>query len=517
MTDVLEAPPVVSPELEHEVHEVTLENLRTVSRGRSLGLGVAVIVMAAIELLGFGVASKQAIESTIRLDFAPANNVPALSTALQVVLLLAGVACIVGGILVIARWRLKGVGGLVIALGAILALWPIALWVNVNSASGTLKTVTLPVAGTAYLIGACTLVAGILLVVFRYDRAAFPIFFVAISVFILVFLVWMARGSNVLMNNGSFVPPLSLTTILASTFLGATPLIYGSLSGVLCERSGVVNIAIEGQFMFGAMAAVMVANVIGGSAVGLATATLVAAVIGAMLGAVLAYMALHFGANQIIVGVVIVAFCTAMVQYIMDQVLDVHLSLNQSVQAPLLAVPFFSRIPVIGPALFDQNFLVYLAIILVAVINFGLFRTRWGLRTRSVGEHPKASETVGISVLRTRYTAVILGGFVAGIGGAVFTIGQGIQMSVGLTNGEGFIALAIMIFGRWRPWGAFAATMLFGFTIAVGAQLNLYGNQVVVPGQFISALPYIITIAAVAGLVGRVRPPAADGIPYVRE
>jgi simple sugar transport system permease protein len=516
MTDVLVAPPVA---VERETHEVvTLANLRTISRGRSLGLGVAVIVFAAIELLGFGVASKQAIESTIHLDYAPANNVPALSAAMHVVVLLSGLACIVGGIVVIARWRRKAIGGLAIALGLVLALWPVALWLDVNNhVTESLKTVTLPVAGMAYVIGACTLVAGVLLVVFRFDKAAFPIFFVAISLFILALLIWMARGSNVLMNNGTFVPPLSITTILASTFLGATPLIYGSLSGVLCERSGVVNIAIEGQFMFGALAAVMVANVIGPSAGGLATATLVAAVVGAVLGAVLAYMALHFGANQIIVGVVIVAFCTAMVQYLSDQVLNAHQSLNQGVQAPPLAIPFFSRIPVIGPALFDQNFLVYLAIVLVAVVNFGLFRTRWGLRTRSVGEHPKASETVGISVIRTRYVAVILGGFVAGIGGAVFTIGNGIQMSPGLTNGEGFIALAIMIFGRWRPWGAFAATMLFGFTIAIGAQLNLYGNQLVIPGQLISALPYIITIAAVAGLVGRVRPPAADGIPYARE
>jgi simple sugar transport system permease protein len=160
---------------------------------------------------------------------------------------------------------------------------------------------------------------------------------------------------------------------------------------------------------------------------------------------------------------------------------------------------------------------VYLAFILVALVNVILFRTRWGLRIRSVGEKPKASETVGLNVARIRFITVVLGGAIAGIGGATFTIGLGSPMIVGITGGQGFIALAIMIFGRWRPWGAFMATLLFGFSIALGSQYGLYTSQFGVPNQLITALPYLITIAAVAGLVGRVRPPAADGIPYSRE
>jgi general nucleoside transport system permease protein len=349
-------------------------------------------------------------------------------------------------------------------------------------------------------------------VVSRPSRPAYPIFFSATALFILAFLVWIARGSNV-----GTVPPLELTGILGLSFISATPLIYGSLSGVMCERAGVVNIAIEGQFMFGAMSGAIVASVIGGTTLGLVAGTAVAGAFGALLGCALAYMALHFRANQIIVGVVIVAFCTAMVQFMMDQVLNNKQSLNTGVGALPIAIPGLSKIPFFGPIFFDQTYFVYLAVVLVALVNFVLFRTRIGLRVRAVGEKPKAAETVGLSVVRIRYGMVILGGFVAGIGGAVFTIGSGIPMGVGITGGEGFIALAIMIFGRWRPWRAFAATMLFGFTIAIGSQMQVYLNQLVIPTELIYALPYIVTIAAVAGLVGKVRPPASDGIPYFRE
>jgi general nucleoside transport system permease protein len=324
--------------------------------------------------------------------------------------------------------------------------------------------------------------------------------------------VWMARGSN-----EGIVPALTLTSILWVSFISATPLIYGSLAGTMCERSGVVNIAIEGQFMFGAMSAAIVTSVIGGTSMGFFAGTAVAAVIGGLLGCLLAYMALHFRANQIIVGVVIVAFCTAMVQFMMSQVLDSKQSLNTGVGTLPIAIPGLSKIPFFGPILFDQTYFVYLAVVLVAIVNVVLFRTRAGLRVRSVGEKPRAAETVGLSVVRIRYGMVILGGCVAGIGGAVFTIGDGIPMGVGITGGQGFIALAIMIFGRWRPWSAMMAAMLFGFSIAIGSQVELYLNQLVVPPELISALPYLITIAVVAGLVGQVRPPAADGIPYSRE
>ena len=245
-------------------------------------------------------------------------------------------------------------------------------------------------------------------------------------------------------------------------------------------------------------------------------ALLLAGLFGALFGWVLAVMALRYQANQVIVGVVIVAFCTAMSQFLMTQVLDVHQNLNGSFGLPVWSVPVLSKIPVLGPVLFDQNVLVFFAFAVVIISSFVLFRTRWGLRVRSVGEKPIASETVGIDVIRMRYSAVIIGGFVAGIGGAGFTLGPGSSFNYGMTSGYGYIALAIMIFGRWRPYGALMASLLFGFTIALSANLNLYLGQLVIPQQFISALPYVITILVVSGVVGRIRPPAADGVPFQR-
>jgi simple sugar transport system permease protein len=431
---------------------------------------------------------------------------------MRIVVAIIGALCVAGGVVLLVRRKLKAVAVLLLVVGALLLGWVAALLANLNGSDGMLKTLTVPVAGTAFLFGAITVTGGVLLIIFRYSKAAFPIFFTAVALFLLSFLIWVSRGSNV-----GTVPALELTGILGLAFISATPLIYGSLSGVLCERSGVVNIAVEGMFMLGAMGGAMVASVIGHTTLGLVSGTIAAAVLGGLLGTVLAYMALHFRADQIIVGVVIVAFCTGLTQFMMSQVLDSKQWLNKGYGAFPLAIPGLSKIPFFGPILFDQTYFVYLAVILVALANYGLFRTRWGLRVRSVGEKPRASETVGLNVLRIKYRTVILGGVIAGIGGAVFTIGQGIPFEYGITNGEGFIALAIMIFGRWRPWGALSATMLFGFTIAIGSQLNLYSSQLGVPTELISALPYIITIAAVAGLVGRIRPPAADGIPYSRE
>ncbi len=512
MTAVLAPPMGPRPAAEEGI--VTLENLRAVSRSRSLGLGIASIVFALLCIVGFGLRTPSGLESTI--DFgstSSAPSVPSLSSAMQVVVGVLGAGLLIVGIVLLARRRRRKVLGVsAMVAGALLVAWPVALACGVNSSDGTMKTLTVPVAASAYLLGGIALVLGILLVAFRFSRGAYGILYISIACFVLEFLIWIARGSN----TGAVVP-LALSSVLAASFFSATPLMYGSLSGVMCERSGVVNIAIEGMFMFGAMSAAMVTSIVGNSTEGFVAGTVVAGALGGILGVVLAYMALHFRANQIIVGVVIVAFCTAMVQFMMSQVLDTYQSLNQGYGTLPIAIPGLSRIPIIGPILFDQSYFVYLAIALVALVNFVLFRTKFGLRVRSVGEKPKASETVGLNVLRIRYVWVVLGGVVAGIGGAVFTIGEGIPMGVGITGGEGFIALAIMIFGRWRPWGAFWGTMLFGFTIALGSQLQLYLAQLVIPTELISALPYIITIAAVAGLVGRVRPPASDGIPYSRE
>ncbi len=495
---------------------VTLENLRRITRERALGYGLTLILIGVLEVLWFG-GTRSALKTTIEFGYNSSTTMPAINSALRVIPLLIGLLLLAPVVARSARRYVperigytKSVRNFSLIVGSYLVIWPIALWLGVNS-GGALRTMTIPVSVTGYVVGTLSIVAGALLAWKRFDRGAAALLYVGLMVFMLGFLVWVARGSNV---SGLH---LQLTGILAAAVGAATFLIFGSLSGTLCERSGVVNIAIEGQFMMGAISSVMVVSAMNGSGISKLLGVLVAGVLGALLGWVLAVMALRYQANQIIVGIVIVAFCTALTQFIMFQVLTTHENLNGAFPLPVWAIPFFSHIPIVGPILFDQNVLVYVAILGVIIANIALFRTRWGLRVRSVGEKPIASETVGVSVSRMRYGAVILGGFVAGLGGAAFTIGPGTNFTFGMTNGYGYIALAIMIFGRWRPYGALMASLLFGFTIALSANLNIYLDQLVIPQQFISMLPYLITIAAVAGLVGRIRPPAADGVPFSRE
>jgi len=320
-----------------------------------------------------------------------------------------------------------------------------------------------------------------------------------VIVFLWSFLAWAARGNS-----------LNFVELLAGTLISTTPLVFGSLSGVMCERSGVINIAIEGQFLAGAFLGAMIGSWTGNLWLGM----LCGALAGGLFGAMLAFLALRYAADQIIVGVVIVAFCTGLTNFLTLQVLTPYQStLNSPNTFSPWAIPLLSKLPILGPVLFDQNIFVYLAAVLVVVVHVGLFKTTWGLRVRSVGEYPGAAETVGLRVIRTRYSNVILGGVIAGIGGASFTIGSVGEFSSQMTAGLGYVALAAMIFGRWRPFGALGAAMLFGFAVSLQSFLQVL--NVGIPSQFLSMAPYVITIAVVSGLVGRVRPPAADGKPYV--
>jgi general nucleoside transport system permease protein len=330
-------------------------------------------------------------------------------------------------------------------------------------------------------------------------RGNYAIFGVGVVVFVWAFLVWAARGGQ-----------LDFVQLLAGTLVSATPLVYGALSGVMCERSGVVNIAIEGQFLAGAFLAAM----IGSATHSLWLGVLAGAGTGALFGALLAFLTLRYGADQIIVGVVIVAFATGLTNYLTAQVLTPYqATLNSPNTFDPIALPLLSKIPILGPVVFDQNVFVYGAAILLVVVHVAIFYTRWGLRVRAVGEHPRAAATVGIHVVSVRYRNVILGGLIAGIGGASFTIGSIGEFSSNMTAGLGYVALAAMIFGRWRPFGALSAALLFGF--AVSLQSFLAVLNVGIPSPILSMAPYVITIAVVSGLVGRVRPPAADGVPYV--
>ncbi|MEV7606977.1 ABC transporter permease [Paenarthrobacter sp. NPDC089322] len=328
-----------------------------------------------------------------------------------------------------------------------------------------------------------------------------PIAFAVLFVFAL--LVWIVAGAR--------QPSISLAGLVAGSVTLAVPLVFGSLSGVLCERVGVVNIAIEGQLLGGAFTAALVATVTGSPYVGL----IAAAAAGAAVSMVLAVFSIKYLVNQIIVGVVLNVLVSGLTGFLFGTVMVPDKEqFNTPGRLDILPIPLLSDIPIIGPILFEQSIAGYLMYIAVAVVWFGLFKTRWGLRVRAVGEHPQAADTLGINVNATRFWNVTLGGAIAGIGGAVFTLVTIDSFTKDISGGRGFIALAALIFGRWNPIGAFLASLLFGFAYNLQSILGIIGTPV--PSQFMAMLPYLVTIFAVAGLVGRSRPPAASGIPYVK-
>ncbi len=338
----------------------------------------------------------------------------------------------------------------------------------------------------------------------RRPKAALARFGGAAIFFLVALLFWASRSPG-----PSQVPFVNVTSVLTGSSAIAMVLIFGSLSGVLCERAGVVNIAIEGQFIGGAF----FGSVIASTTNNFILAALGGAVFGALLGWLLAFLAIRYLADQVIIGVVLVTTMSSLTSYLNLQVLTPYPNLNIGNTVATLPIPLLDKIPLIGPVLFNETGFFYLAILLVAVVSFALFRTRWGLRVRAVGEHPKAAESVGINVARTRYRNVIMGGAVAGVGGVAFMATQG-QFQPDYTSGLGYVALAALIFGRWTPSGAVVASVLFGLSAYLANGLQSY--SVPISSEFIGMFPYLVTIAVVAGLIGRVRPPAADGIPYQR-
>jgi ABC-type uncharacterized transport system permease subunit len=292
----------------------------------------------------------------------------------------------------------------------------------------------------------------------------------------------------------------------------ATPLVFGALAGVLCERAGVINIAIEAQFLAGAFFAAVAASLAFSAVMGLVGG--IAA--GLLIAAMLALFALRYNVNQVVLGVVLVAFASGLTSFLLGQIPNdpkIKQYFNEPPILESIRIPGLAEIPLVGEALFDQTILVYLMYVSVAVVTFLLFQTRWGLRVRSVGEHPKAADTVGIKVNRVRWQAVLLGGVFAGLGGAYYTVGSTGAFDRDVSSGTGFIALAAVIMGRWHPIGATFAAVFFGFMWNLQNQLSFADK---LPGELLGAAPYLATIIAVAGFVGRVRPPAADGEPYVK-
>ncbi len=363
-----------------------------------------------------------------------------------------------------------------------------------------LPDLVLPSGATAWILAALCAFGGAVQLVRGFgSRWAAVLGLVALA-FTFSFLTWATADKSV-----------SLVGIIQTTVQRATPLTMAALSGLLCERAGVVNIAIEGMLLAGAFTGAVVASIAANPWVGVVGAALV----GALLALVLAILAIRYFVDQIIAGTVINIFSLGITSFISARVLQTNPELNNPPRLTPFAIPGLSDIPVVGPILFNHNVFVYGMLILVIVINVALFRTRWGLRVRAVGEHPKAADTVGINVLRIRYTNVVLAGMVAGIGGAYLTIGSTGSFDQNMSAGRGFIGLAAMIFGGWNPVGAFLASLVFGFADSLQARLSILA--VPIPSEFLLMTPYLVTIIVVAGLVGRVRAPEADGKPYRKE
>ena len=323
---------------------------------------------------------------------------------------------------------------------------------------------------------------------------------VATFALLMSFITWVASGK--------FIP---FTGLLQGALLLAVPLVFGSMSGLICERSGVINIAIEGQLLASAFVSGVVASLTHQTVWGL----IAAPIAGATIAFLLATFAIRFSVDQVILGFVLNVLVIGLTDFLYKKLLVPYQETwNTAPTFGHIEIPILSKIPIIGPIFFSQSVVVYLMFAIVAAITFALFKTRWGLRTRAIGEHPTAADTVGIDVNKLRFKNVIIAGLIAGVGGAYYTVGSVGAFGKEMTAGAGFIALAALIFGKWSPMGAVFAALLFGFADNLQSTLTIIG--VSIPSEFMLMVPYIATIIAVTGLVGRVRAPAADGIPYLR-
>ncbi|MBS3178562.1 MULTISPECIES: ABC transporter permease [unclassified Pseudoclavibacter] len=379
--------------------------------------------------------------------------------------------------------------------------------IDLNSDGVPIKfdPLVLPTMVTNLVIG--VILAGITVVAFLRTAAGakLPMWVMVVFGILWVWALIVFIGAN------ANVP---LTWLLTGTLAISTPLIFGSMAGLVSERVGVVNIAIEGQLLAGAFTSALIGSMTGNPFLGLLGAILA----GMLVSLILAVFSIRYLVEQVVVGVVINMLVIGLTNFLYSGVMTRDSgflnTIAQNEKYPRFAIPLLSDIPVIGPLLFDNTFIVYLMFITVPVLTFALFKTRWGLRLRAVGEHPKAADTVGIKVNKTRFWNVLLSGAIAGAGGSFFTLGSVGSFSQEMTSGQGYIALAALIFGRWHPVYATLAALLFGFASNLKTLVSQVGANI--PPEFMAMIPYIVTILAVAGFVGQSRGPAAAGKPYVK-
>jgi len=323
---------------------------------------------------------------------------------------------------------------------------------------------------------------------------------------VFAFLVWMTSGTT-----------LNLPGMMQATLVAATPLTLGAMCGLLCERSGIINIAIEGMMLFGAFTGVAFAAIFNNLWMGLIAASL----IGGVTAGLHAVLSIKYKVDQIVSGTVINILAVGSTRFLNIRLLE-PAGLSTPGHFSAIPIPILSEIPIVGQILFNNQPTTYIMLILLVAVNYVVFFTPWGLRMRACGEHPRAADTVGVNVNRMRYISVIIGGLVAGIGGAYFSLGQVGTFEDAMTRGQGFVALAAMIFGNWNPIGAFLAALLFGFANALQVKMQILAPvlpfvNVTIPPEFLQMAPYVLTIIVVAGVVGRVRPPAQEGKPYEKQ
>jgi simple sugar transport system permease protein len=407
----------------------------------------------------------------------------------------------------VKSWKTPIILGVFVILGALLFIvlgrdGTSTFGLSTSTDAIQLPNLALPTRGT-----------GVVMVILLFVLAASSVWLVRIDrkvplalvsafgvLFLVGFLVWAcAKGT------------LPVPGLLVGTVGLSVPLIFGALGGVISERVGVVNVAIEGQLLAGAFVSAMIASITQQPLLGLVGAM----VAGMLVSFVLAAFSIKYMVDQVIVGVVLNVLVMGLTDFLYSKVLSPNAALlNSPPRFDRINIPILSEIPVLGPALFQQTIIVYIMYVAVAAVYYSLFHTRWGLRLRSVGEHPQAADTVGINVNGSRFWNVSLAGAIAGLGGAYLTLGSNGAFSKEMTAGAGFIALAAVIFGRWDPLRATFAALLFGFASNLQNVLGIIGSPV--PSEFMLMLPYLVTIFAVAGVVGQVRGPAASGKPYIK-
>jgi general nucleoside transport system permease protein len=362
---------------------------------------------------------------------------------------------------------------------------------------------TLPAAATCYVCGAITIAIAVVRAFVPLNVALRRVAIGLVSFLLVVALLcWAGAG---------LTTPINVVNLMQTTLAGSIPIMLGALTGVVCSRSGVINIAIEGQLLLGAFTAAIVTSGTGSLWLGLLSGALA----GPLVGSLLAVFAIGYLVDQVVLGVVINLLILGITGYLYDAVMiPFQNTLNSPATFSAIKIPLLGDIPILGPIFFDSTIFLYLTYIAIASVQVGLFNTRWGLRTRAIGEHPVAADTVGIRVIAMRYRNVIAAGIIAGIGGAYFTIGSVGAFGKNISSGEGYIALAAMIFGRYTPFGAIGAALLFGFTTQLQSILSTLNTPI--QSNLLLMAPYIVTIIVLAGLVGKVRGPKAEGIPYIK-